>query len=505
MTSSKSLNSAELKVHSLEKGKRGISLHQKKVLLGAFILSSVLHTGVIFGPEIIPENLFTISRNKIVSLFRPKSKFIEQLRESKEMQKNLGMFFLKSEYYEGGIDKNELEEAIKKLEEVIENFRQMAEKDKNVYRVLHELIQEQAAYKGNSSYLSRLLLSRKGNCEARAKLMISITNKIYPDLPVKLQMYRDHIRAIVQINDQWYSMEKPTLEPIMEDDLKNTVLAEPSIFVQSYINEKVSVKEIDVTGNSNPPKKLVSDTPFTNLIDPKVSKKLADYSDEMPPDEAEEVRYKFDEVSGVNQNAGITGPIESLPPKKKRNIEITILTKWQIEEILHNRSWFPKEWYKKLNDREKGLVDLYRNKKYEALIKKTNFVPLKGVIDEEAKKFAEYEEMGFAGEIRDWLNQLETAARRIAATKDMNQRQLILCELQQQLNPKHGYHEYSEDDIKRSEKFQKLIQRGLKTTNLDETVDVFILWQSLQELSGFQKSELGPDEEECNKVFKNRR
>ncbi len=457
-----------------------------------------MHAGGLFGPEIVAEGFFARARNKITSLFRSSAGFVEQLRESREMREDLGMFFLKSEYYDGGINEQGLEAAGKKLEEIIEDFRQMAENDKNIYRVLHELIQEQGAYKGNSSYLSRLLLGRKGNCEARAKLIISITNKVYPDLPVKLQLYRDHIRALVQISGQWYSMEKPTLEPVTEEDLKNTVLADSSFFVQSYLGEEASVEEVEVTGNPNPPKTLVTDTPFTNLIDSDVNKKLADYSGEIPLDETEEVRHEFEEVSAIPPGAELPEPIESVPPKES-NIQITYLTEEQTEELLHNRNWFPGGWYEQLNDREKGLVDLYRDKKYEILIKRTNFIPLKGAIDREVKKFSETD-LGFLE--AEWshriLEQLNKTAKRIMATEDMGHRQLILCEFRQRVERIESY--YNKKII---EEGYDLNQDGLEISSLDETLDFFVFWRALQELCGFPKSELGPDEEECNRIFKN--
>jgi len=490
VASDKGLNSAELKTDSLARGKMDMSPRQKKAFLAALILSGALHTGALFGPKIVPDGLFARARDKIVSLFRSRAGFVEQLRESKEMRENMGLFFLKSEYYEGGIDEDELDKAEKKLEEIIENFRQMAEKDKNVYRVLHELIQEQAAYKGSSSYLSRLLLTRKGNCEARAKLMISVTNKIYPDLPVKLQMYRDHIRAIVQIGGQWYSMEKPSLEPIMEDDLKNTVLAESSIFVQSYLNEDMSAEEVEVTGNPNPAKKFVTDSFFTGLVDPETNQKLADYSEALPPDEMEEGRYEFEEVSQIPQRKKPEEPIRSVPPRERKNIRVTLLTRQQTEELLSSRNWFPEEWYEQLNEREKGLVVLYREKKYETLIGRIDFVPLKSAIAKEAK-----------GHHRI-LNRLQKTARKIAAEKDISQRRLILCKFKESLG---GFEEPDccKKDYNRWREFQKLGEQGLKI-RLDETVDFFILWQSLQELCDFPESEFGPDEEECNEVFKNK-
>jgi len=494
---------------STDKKRQKRYVREGHTFLKILILSALLHTGIFaypFRSEISAE--FKNVRNRITNIFKGltrtsgKSEYIGRLKESREKQEDDGIFYLKSEYFAGGIDANELKEAERKLTEIIEYFRKLAAKEKNIFRVLHELIQEQAAYKGKSSYLSRLLLSRKGNCEARAKLIVSVINKIYPDLPVQLQFYRDHVRALVQINGKWYAMEKPTLTPINEDDLKNTVLAEPSIFIKSYLGEKVSYKEVELTDNPKPPKDHQTDTPFKNPIDPKVNKKLADYSSGPIPDEEKEVRYNFDEVTKINSDGEPedSPDYKPLPNRPEDPIELTFLTEDEMKEIL-NRDAFSRV-YGTMSEREKRLVDLYRDKKYETLVRRFNIPSLKGMIDKEAKKFKEYEESGYAEEDRNALMKFEELRKKILAVKDISLRQMILC----QAISKNESEKVSEVDLKKLEevadKRYELRKMGVKDiSDIDDTVDFVTFWLSLNKISGFPDIDERDPDKECKKIL----
>jgi hypothetical protein len=478
-------------------------VHGRHAVLKSLIFSAVLHTCVIGSLMAGKGGPLWETRVRIESIVRGlprifgKSDFIGHIRESEEMQKDLGMFFLKSEYYAGGIDDNELKESEKKLKEIIERFQQMAEKDKNIHRVLHEIIQEQAGYKRRSSYVSRLVLSRKGNCEARAKLMISIISKVYPNLPVKLQFYRDHVRGMVQIDGKWYALEKPTLAHIDEEDLTGTLLAEPSIYMKSYVDEKTSTEQVKVTDNPNPQKDLHTDSPF-HPIPPELNKKLVDYSDVMPPEEEAEVRYEFKDVSEIHKDSE-----EDEPPayEADKPIKLTFLTKEEMNEIL-NGDFFT-EFYGKLDERERKMVDLYRNKRYTTLIRRFDISSLKGVIDEEAKKFREYEEWGYAEEDRKMLGGLEDLRKRIFATKDIGQRKIILCQYTQSRKSDDAK---TEEDEKKSEeranRIYELKQRGMRDiSSMDDTVDFVTFVLSMASISGFSNPDLDTFEEECLRVF----
>jgi len=286
-----------------EKIGRKFEARERTFLIRALIFSVLLHGGI-FVKFIMPEEVTEAVRDKIAiavrSLMRiaEKKAYIERLRASKEMQEDSDGFFLDSEFYEGSMSEDELGEGRGKITRVIREFQEIAGKEKDRLKVLRQLAKSQGInkHKDYSSYLSRLVLKLKGNCEARAKKMASIVKKVYPDMPIQYQIFRKHMRVIVKIEGQWYAFEEDDLIPVNQDDLKGTVLADSSIFVDTYLGKKPSVKAIDVTGNPKPIDNKSTDTYFS-LLPPDLSAKLRDADvDTGEPDELKVSVYSEKEM-----------------------------------------------------------------------------------------------------------------------------------------------------------------------------------------------------------------
>jgi len=259
-----------------EKIGRKFEARERTFLLRALIFSVLLHGGI-FVKFIMPEETFADVRDKIAIYVRSrmriaeKKAYVERLRASKEMQADSDGFFLNSEFYEGGMNENELNETKNEIAGFIKEFQEMTSKEEDPRKVLRQLAKKQRTIKtkNHSSYLSRLLLKFKGNCEAKAKLMASIVKKVYPNMPVKYQFYRklnqNHMRVIVGIEGQWFALEEDDLVPVNQDDLKGTVLADTSIFVDTYLGKKPSINAINMTDNPNPLEMYTTDTYFSLL------------------------------------------------------------------------------------------------------------------------------------------------------------------------------------------------------------------------------------------------
>lgn len=279
-------------------------------LLSAFFLSCLLHSLFLLPSfmsddqkrvvdDIVSNMNVTreLIQNNLVSLPRilEKIEFIEKLKKSPD---DIGFadFILKSEYYEGGIDADELENAKIKLNAMIKKYQKLDTKEENKLKVLHEIIQEQGSYKRSSSFLGNVVNERSGNCEARSKLMVALVKGVYPNMPVKFQIYADHILTIVEVDNKWYKMEKPLITSLEKEDYIGTAIADISIYIKEYINEKIKTKVFPKTNNKED-KRIINyntDTYFSLIEDKNVYKKLSNKGLGEIPKEIEETIYNFD-------------------------------------------------------------------------------------------------------------------------------------------------------------------------------------------------------------------
>jgi len=158
---------------------------------------------------------------------------------------DLGSFYLETEYLEGLIDKDTKESAEKKFNVLTAEYQKMAE-DKNENTVVNAIIQEQTGYEADRSYLSSILLNEGGNCQARQKLMASLIQRVYPNMPIQYQFVKSnnfpHTRTLIEIDGDWYKMELPHLTQLTENDFKATILADENDYIENYVGKKPDIK-----------------------------------------------------------------------------------------------------------------------------------------------------------------------------------------------------------------------------------------------------------------------
>ncbi|MBU1132195.1 hypothetical protein KKC32_03040 [Patescibacteria group bacterium] len=273
--------------------------HKRDIMAG--VLSALINYGPIFLSEHSDDISSNVSRAKKQIAYSLKdwsgelSKYAKEVKKSlkAELEKSekfedvdLLKFFLLSELAEGA-DPSDYEDALEIFNEDVEKFKKMS-KTEPMIKVLHEMTQESGRHVKSSSYLTKLLVERQGNCEARAKLMMSFMQAVYPKAKIKLQRLSNHILVMAPVADSYYALEKPTPRKIEFKDMQDTVLYDPDVFIKLYLKHEVQGSRVisgkKVKSESAPP----SDTYFH--FPPVEGIKASSGSNET---EAKETRYEY--------------------------------------------------------------------------------------------------------------------------------------------------------------------------------------------------------------------
>lgn len=266
---------------------------EKRTLFFCVFLSIVSHT-----PCLTTENqIQTVSellgqthvmRERIEMFFKQsfrgdsRAEYLEQLKGQPADKVKLGNFFLKTEFNEGITDDDEVQEGQEKLKQMTQSFKTLAATERDQLKVLHELVKQQGTHEEGESSLNSILVDGKGNCEARAKLAISVLQETYPNMPVKLQHMLlnsvHHIRAIAQVEGKWYALEGSAPKPVEKKDFQGTIVTDASAFVSSYTGRNFGVNRIGLKNNPKRRKVRITNTYF-NLLSGADRSQLVDFAD----------------------------------------------------------------------------------------------------------------------------------------------------------------------------------------------------------------------------------
>lgn len=137
-----------------------------------------------------------------------------------------GNFFLKVPWLEGYLAREEMETDQKKLDEITNHYSSSVETQPPI-KVIGSIIAEQSGeYDEESGNLHELLTDKRGNCHARAQNFISLLSKIFPSIPLKIQISRRqtedgtdrmHEAALAEIDGAWHLLEPGMPKVTMED------------------------------------------------------------------------------------------------------------------------------------------------------------------------------------------------------------------------------------------------------------------------------------------------
>lgn len=272
--------------------------------LKALVLSLSLHAGIFAGAEYNQEVItkvknagyatYTLARTtryKVNSVWRsftePKNLLPSRNRNRMEAyQQDLMKFFLESEFEQGGLDKEGLKKARGKAEQLIDKLNELKAQNKDPLEVVQEMIKAQGGYLKRSAYVSNILLLRKGNCSARIKFMLALMQKIYPEFKTKIQKHGDHVRALAEINDKWYILEKPKPTLLTSQDLERTALLPPETHVKSYFSQTTKAQVFTEGKMVTGPGGAITDEPIQLKTD--IKTKLKDYATQESPEEIPE-------------------------------------------------------------------------------------------------------------------------------------------------------------------------------------------------------------------------
>lgn len=155
------------------------------------------------------------------------------------------------------------------------------------------------------------------------------------------------------------------------------------------------------------------------------------------------------------------------------------------------------EEYEQLSDEDKLLTDLYRDRNYEEVLKRTHFDDLKRQIDELMEYDEEFNELKIGESFYEDIKMLEEIRDQILRTDNEKERQRIMCELIIALETQSGH------DKRQIDKIMRLMEQDdIDLTSFDDTVRFQVFWQSLITLSGFGSEEEMVRSDICDPIFR---
>ena len=192
-----------------------------------------------------------------------------------------GNFFLKVSWLERYITWEELAADQRKLGTIMENYSSSAKTQPSI-KVIENIIAEQLGeYDEESAQLHDLLIENKGNCHARAQALISIISKVFPSIPLKIQISRQQIEdgtdrmheaVLAEIDGVWYSLE-PGMPKVTMEDLKGTAIFHPKDYVSKYLAASDSTVDPGIVKADKEPNKVplipvISNSAINLSVDP---------------------------------------------------------------------------------------------------------------------------------------------------------------------------------------------------------------------------------------------
>lgn len=206
-----------------------------------------------------------------------------------------------------------------------EHFLELA-KDEPLSQVMHEIIQEHAHYNPAIVDLKSFIETGTGNCRAAALGFLVYSEKlktIYPGIEFKFQSFGGkipHVRLIMQVEGQWFAVEKPTLTPITLEP--GTALEDVTALALQIAEPEAKIKSTLVPGKVEEGPEVSAETetrfaalqdetpdPFMNSLgNALTAKPTATYGNgefpeaqDMPPVSYAEAQKQIQEVNPVAQ------------------------------------------------------------------------------------------------------------------------------------------------------------------------------------------------------------
>ena len=252
---------------------------------------------------------------------------------------DMGEFFLEVERLSGNINTWEKELAKKNLQKMIENLKAETDDMKSgtdyELRILHEIVQSQGDYMESSSTLSGILNFNRGNCEARAKLMVVLTKALLPDAKVKLQVWKDHDRAMAKINEQWYLLELPTPTLVTDKDLEGSAIYSSDAYIENFLGKDSDPSFMSIPKDSGKPSSAITDTTFS--VGGNLRGKLKSMAPDNLPELEKTERVSFEDARWeksmkvdmstilLDKDAAISSPKTNVSPPESKLSEAQLL------------------------------------------------------------------------------------------------------------------------------------------------------------------------------------
>lgn len=136
---------------------------------------------------------------------------------------DLGKYFLQTEFLEGKITAKQAEKAMRVLELKRDVFKKFSEgvSDKRVVvqAILNEIAEPEIFlgkrnvhdpskdYKRGKSLLSSYLLDGESNCYGATRAFLAMAQNIFPEMPIGLNVFIDHVRPTAVIGDETFIAE----------------------------------------------------------------------------------------------------------------------------------------------------------------------------------------------------------------------------------------------------------------------------------------------------------
>lgn len=215
-------------------------------------------------------------------------KLASDLEQGKDV--NYEKAYFTSERLGQGMTLDELQEALDAVDAMIEKL------SNNKPEIpTQEFLRSMVAYCGGSKayhktkssvlgFLASGGADDKGNCEARAKLMVIAMERLYPDRlkDTNFQYYEGHVRTLIKIQETklTYALEGE-VPLVMPEDVLDTAIESPRAMLERYAKGRSQTLDVPTSGSKlkDTGEGGITDTIFTP---PKTDKPLRAYATDNP-------------------------------------------------------------------------------------------------------------------------------------------------------------------------------------------------------------------------------
>lgn len=177
--------------------------------------------------------------NKVQKRAKERDQYINSLKGKKTEEIDKISFYAKKDYYEGKIEKKEIQPCINKLREHLKRY-QRQKNAMSIQENIHDMINNQGQYLEYMSGVCHVALKNRSNCNSRSMYMYLMTHGTYgKQLKGQWNGTGMHREYFIKLNGIWHATQKPGLTPLKKKDFDRTTTTASDADIKAFRGEKV--------------------------------------------------------------------------------------------------------------------------------------------------------------------------------------------------------------------------------------------------------------------------